>query len=142
MIPLRKMRFIPLTPESILKKLTTNLQKNPKKSPAIEESALGFLIKTMVAKKDEQDYEVQAVKAYQSFLRSYATHVKATKHIFHLKNLHLGHVAKSFGLSLVPTSFASLLPKEEPQGAKPKPLKNKINPSAEFDSGMGFKRDH
>ncbi|XP_013382285.1 probable ATP-dependent RNA helicase DDX31 [Lingula anatina] len=43
-----------------------------------------------------------AKKAYQSFLRSYATYPSNLKHIFHVKNLHLGHVAKSFGLREAP----------------------------------------
>ncbi|KAK3698961.1 hypothetical protein QZH41_012833 [Actinostola sp. cb2023] len=39
-----------------------------------------------------------AKKAYQSFVRSYATFPASLKHIFHIKNLHLGHVAKAFAL--------------------------------------------
>ncbi len=31
-------------------------------------------------------------------MRAYATHPRATKHIFHTKALHFGHVASSFGL--------------------------------------------
>jgi len=36
--------------------------------------------------------------AYTSFMRAYATHPRATKHIFHTKALHFGHVASSFAL--------------------------------------------
>jgi hypothetical protein len=43
-----------------------------------------------------------ARRAYISFLRSYSTYDKEMKRIFHLKNLHLGHVAKSFGLREAP----------------------------------------
>ena len=39
-----------------------------------------------------------AVGAYQSFIRAYATYPSAVKRIFHIRNLHLGHVAKSFAL--------------------------------------------
>jgi len=35
---------------------------------------------------------------YTSFMRAYATHPRATKHIFHTKALHFGHVASSFAL--------------------------------------------
>lgn len=45
------------------------------------------------------------MKAYRAFLRSYATHSRATKHIFHIKNLHLGHLSKSFALKDPPSSF-------------------------------------
>jgi ATP-dependent RNA helicase DDX31/DBP7 len=38
------------------------------------------------------------MKGYTSFLRAYATHASAEKHIFHIKKLHLGHIAKSFAL--------------------------------------------
>lgn len=37
-------------------------------------------------------------KGFGSFIRAYSTHSRDTKHIFHIKNLHLGHVAKSFAL--------------------------------------------
>lgn len=37
-------------------------------------------------------------QAFRSFLRSYATHSMDTKGIFKVSALHLGHVAKSFGL--------------------------------------------
>lgn len=40
--------------------------------------------------------------AYQSFVRAYATYPSNLKHIFHIKNLHLGHVAKSFALREAP----------------------------------------
>ncbi|KAL6049125.1 ATP-dependent RNA helicase [Balamuthia mandrillaris] len=49
----------------------------------------------------------QAAGAYRSFVRAYATHSSATKHIFHIKNLHLGHVAKSFGLSDPPSRLGA-----------------------------------
>ncbi|XP_014111716.1 PREDICTED: probable ATP-dependent RNA helicase DDX31 isoform X1 [Pseudopodoces humilis] len=39
-----------------------------------------------------------AKKALQSFLCAYTTYPSKLKHIFHIKSLHLGHVAKSFGL--------------------------------------------
>ncbi|KAM6169971.1 ATP-dependent DNA helicase DDX31 [Rhynchocyon petersi] len=51
-----------------------------------------------------------AKKALQSFIRAYATYPKELKHIFHVRSLHLGHVAKSFGLRDAPTnlSFSTL----------------------------------
>lgn len=42
------------------------------------------------------------LSAYQSFVRAYATYPSNLKHIFHIKNLHLGHVAKSFALREAP----------------------------------------
>ena len=45
--------------------------------------------------------------AYQSFVRAYATYPANLKSIFHVKHLHLGHVAKSFGLREAPADIAS-----------------------------------
>ncbi|KAF3909849.1 hypothetical protein ABW21_db0204874 [Orbilia brochopaga] len=39
-----------------------------------------------------------ARKAFQSHIRAYATHVASERGIFDIKQLHLGHLAKSFGL--------------------------------------------
>ncbi len=59
-------------------------------------------------------------KAYLSFIRYYASFSREWKYLFHVKNLHRGHVAKSFGLKDLPdesnnhtlkerqTTFASL----------------------------------
>lgn len=45
-----------------------------------------------------------ARKAFQSFVRAYAAYAKDVKHIFVVKGLHLGHVAKSFALRSAPTA--------------------------------------
>ena len=34
----------------------------------------------------------------RSYTRAYATHPSSVKEVFHVKRLHLGHVAHSFGL--------------------------------------------
>uniref|UniRef100_A0A8C9ML40 ATP-dependent RNA helicase n=1 Tax=Serinus canaria TaxID=9135 RepID=A0A8C9ML40_SERCA len=49
-----------------------------------------------------------AKKALQSFLCAYTTYPKDLKHIFHIKSLHLGHVAKSFGLRDAPQNLTAL----------------------------------
>ncbi|XP_073909032.1 ATP-dependent DNA helicase DDX31 isoform X3 [Castor canadensis] len=46
-----------------------------------------------------------AKKALQSFIRAYATYPRELKHIFHVRSLHLGHVAKSFGLRDAPRNL-------------------------------------
>ncbi|XP_068925396.1 ATP-dependent DNA helicase DDX31 isoform X2 [Petaurus breviceps papuanus] len=48
-----------------------------------------------------------AKKALQSFIRAYATYPKDLKHIFHVRSLHLGHVAKSFGLRDAPQNLSA-----------------------------------
>ncbi len=44
-------------------------------------------------------------QAYFATLRAYSTHSKETKHVFHIKKVHLGHLAKSFALRDTPTQF-------------------------------------
>ncbi|CED83423.1 dead-domain-containing protein [Phaffia rhodozyma] len=46
-----------------------------------------------------------AQKAFQSYVRSYSTHPSEEKRFFHLKNLHLGHLAKAFALRDAPSSL-------------------------------------
>ncbi|RIA91764.1 P-loop containing nucleoside triphosphate hydrolase protein, partial [Glomus cerebriforme] len=48
---------------------------------------------------------ILAQKAYSSHIRAYATHISLEKHIFHVKKLHLGHIAKSFGLREAPSNI-------------------------------------
>ncbi|KAF8894019.1 DEAD-domain-containing protein [Infundibulicybe gibba] len=45
-----------------------------------------------------------ARKAYLSHMRAYATHPSNEKHIFHIKHLHIGHLAKAFALREAPKS--------------------------------------
>lgn len=47
-----------------------------------------------------------ARKAFASHLRAYATHPSDEKHIFHIRHLHLGHVAKSFALRDAPGTIS------------------------------------
>nr|XP_006136874.1 probable ATP-dependent RNA helicase DDX31 [Pelodiscus sinensis]XP_006136875.1 probable ATP-dependent RNA helicase DDX31 [Pelodiscus sinensis] len=62
-----------------------------------------------------------AKKALQSFLRSYTTYPKTLKHIFHIKSLHLGHVAKSFGLRDAPQNLSASMAASPGKKTKPKP---------------------
>uniref|UniRef100_A0A8C5D2X5 ATP-dependent RNA helicase n=1 Tax=Gadus morhua TaxID=8049 RepID=A0A8C5D2X5_GADMO len=62
-----------------------------------------------------------AKKALQSFLRSYTAYPTALKHIFHIRSLHLGHAAKSFGLRDAPQRLQTsktcrTLKRKEPRG--------------------------
>lgn len=40
-------------------------------------------------------------------MRSYSTHPLEEKRFFHIKNLHLGHLAKAFALREAPTAIAA-----------------------------------
>uniref|UniRef100_A0A4W4HM98 ATP-dependent RNA helicase n=1 Tax=Electrophorus electricus TaxID=8005 RepID=A0A4W4HM98_ELEEL len=47
-----------------------------------------------------------AKKALQSYVRAYTAYPSALKHVFHIRNLHLGHAAKSFGLRDAPQGLS------------------------------------
>ena len=47
-----------------------------------------------------------ASAAYQSYLRGYAALPKAVRKLVHVGQLHLGHLARSFGLKEPPSSFS------------------------------------
>lgn len=46
-------------------------------------------------------------KHTRSYIRAYATHPSFLKHVFHIKSLHLGHLAASFGLKEAPTRIGA-----------------------------------
>ena len=48
-----------------------------------------------------------ATSAFRSFIRAYATYPLALKQIFHVKLLHLGHIAKSFALRETPADMGA-----------------------------------
>ncbi|XP_038045811.1 probable ATP-dependent RNA helicase DDX31 [Patiria miniata] len=60
-----------------------------------------------------KSHTVLAVKAFQSFVRAYATYPASLKHIFHIKKLHLGHTAKSFGLREAPSHITTGLGRQQ-----------------------------
>lgn len=43
-----------------------------------------------------------ARQGFRSHVRAYATHVKEERHVFDIQQLHLGHIAKSYGLREAP----------------------------------------
>jgi ATP-dependent RNA helicase DDX31/DBP7 len=59
----------------------------------------------------ENDAEARdlARKAFLSYVRAYSTHAKSVKAIFHVKKLHLGHVAFAFGLMETPEQIGKLV---------------------------------
>lgn len=61
----------------------------------------------------------QARGAYLAFVRSYATYSRDLKHIFHVKNLHLGHLARSFGLRDPPKSFLTAIQNSKRRDREP-----------------------
>ncbi|KXN91019.1 ATP-dependent RNA helicase DBP7 [Leucoagaricus sp. SymC.cos] len=54
-----------------------------------------------------------ARNAFLSHMRAYATHPSSEKHIFHIRHLHLGHLAKAFALREAPKSITGATTKWE-----------------------------
>uniref|UniRef100_A0A8C8SN83 ATP-dependent RNA helicase n=1 Tax=Pelusios castaneus TaxID=367368 RepID=A0A8C8SN83_9SAUR len=75
-----------------------------------------------------------AKKALQSFLRSYTTYPKNLKHIFHIKSLHLGHVAKSFGLRDAPQNLSASIAASPGRKTKLKSKRGRISVPSNFGS--------
>ncbi|NXS08918.1 DDX31 helicase, partial [Neodrepanis coruscans] len=67
-----------------------------------------------------------AKKALQSFLCAYTTYPRNLKHIFHIKSLHLGHVAKSFGLRDAPQNLSALPSAGSKKKTKPRPKRSDL----------------
>lgn len=61
---------------------------------------------------------IRILSAYQSFVRAYATYPSSLKDIFRVKNLHLGHVAKSFALREAPKDMFQYLKEEKTKKRK------------------------
>jgi ATP-dependent RNA helicase DDX31/DBP7 len=82
-------------------------KKSKHKSHEIAATDLHMALERIVQKDEKVYFELRkellkAQKAYSSHIRAYTTHVASEKHIFHVKKLHLGHVAKSFCLQEAP----------------------------------------
>uniref|UniRef100_A0A8C7EUA4 ATP-dependent RNA helicase n=1 Tax=Neovison vison TaxID=452646 RepID=A0A8C7EUA4_NEOVI len=74
-----------------------------------------------------------AKKALQAFIRAYATYPRELKPIFHVRSLHLGHVAKSFGLRDAPQNLGVAVVKR--RKANPKSMFPAIQRSSGGEGG-------
>ncbi|XP_049618638.1 ATP-dependent DNA helicase DDX31 isoform X2 [Syngnathus scovelli] len=91
-----------------------------------------------------------AKKALGSYLRSYATYPARLKHVFHIRALHLGHAAKSFGLRDAPRDLADGArggggPRGAPSAAKARHKLHRLQQQSakaaaadEFSAGLQF----
>ncbi|KAF7687543.1 probable ATP-dependent RNA helicase DDX31 [Silurus meridionalis] len=73
-----------------------------------------------------------AKKALQSFVRAYTAYPSALKHIFHIRHLHLGHAAKSFGLRDAPQGLSSTITDSTANGKSKKKGKDNKRPTAKL----------
>ncbi|KAG9316273.1 P-loop containing nucleoside triphosphate hydrolase protein [Chiua virens] len=80
-----------------------------------------------------------ARKAFQSHMRAYSTHPTVEKHMFHVRNLHIGHLAKAFALRDAPTTISSKKGSHI-KAAKPKPPKSARTTSDQKPRYLGAER--
>ena len=62
----------------------------------------------MVAVAETPEVQRLAEEAFRSFTRAYAAHPSSVKDVFHVKKLHLGHVAHSFALRWASHQYKSV----------------------------------
>lgn len=67
-----------------------------------------------------------ARRAFTSHMRAYATHPSNEKHIFHVRHLHIGHLAKAFALREAPKTISGWKNKiaSAPKGHGSRPTKS------------------
>ncbi|GLB37575.1 putative RNA helicase [Lyophyllum shimeji] len=82
-----------------------------------------------------------ARKAYLSHMRAYATHPANEKHIFHIRHLHLGHLAKSFALREAPKAVTSSQSVSKP-GSKSKDAPAAQKERKKREKGEKWEIDH
>ncbi|KAI0243844.1 ATP-dependent RNA helicase dbp7 [Massospora cicadina] len=95
-----KIRLHPTTVELALEALVGDGDSNYQAAATRWQTAF----ESYVASSNE--IQELAARALTSSVRAYATHPQSEKDIFHVKKLHLGHLAKSFALRATPTEIA------------------------------------
>ncbi|RJE18201.1 hypothetical protein PHISCL_09462 [Aspergillus sclerotialis] len=63
-----------------------------------ESNATEWQLDVERAALENPEFLEMARRAFQSHIRAYATHIASERYIFNIKELHLGHLAKSFAL--------------------------------------------
>ncbi|XP_061749749.1 probable ATP-dependent RNA helicase DDX31 isoform X2 [Nerophis ophidion] len=77
-----------------------------------------------------------AKKALQSYLRAYTSYPAHLKHVFHIRALHLGHAAKSFGLRDAPRGLSAAGPPRKEGKANARRGVKKTSAPKKFFSGQ------
>ncbi|CAH1787054.1 unnamed protein product, partial [Owenia fusiformis] len=138
-----KLSLVEMQLDDVLKTSMLYIRDNPPKNTdrnniphTVQESATALQMVFESAIYSNKTLQDLATKAYTSYVRAYATYPVNVKHIFHIKTLHLGHVAKSFGLREAPTKMGSFVGK---RGKSFKKSKQKDKHSGKF-SGPKKKR--
>lgn len=100
-----------MTIEQVLEKLFKNREpslKTGRLPNTLEEAATNLQMRLENAVMDNEDLHSMASQAYVSYIRSYASYPREAREVFCFKELHLGHIAKSFGLRDPPKKITGI----------------------------------
>ncbi|KAF7723799.1 ATP-dependent RNA helicase dbp7 [Apophysomyces ossiformis] len=129
-----------LTPEPVqMETILSHLAPTPKSDYHTPAQELQNAMERYVLSK--QECVLLARKAYWSSVRAYATHSSAEKHIFHIKKLHLGHLAKSFALREAPSNLHETSKTKKKKEAKQERMPGKKD-NVKKNNPMKRKYDH
>ena len=84
--------------------ITSSGQNKITTSSNFENLATDFQLEAERLIQSSAQFSGLAKRAFQSHVRAYATHVATERQYFNIKDLHLGHLAKSFGLRDKPSN--------------------------------------
>ncbi|XP_039288781.1 probable ATP-dependent RNA helicase DDX31 [Nilaparvata lugens] len=118
--------------------------------PTTEAAATALQLQFENSLYDQKKLHSLACKAYQSWVRFYASYPRESREAFDFKSLHLGHYAKSFALRDPPSTIKGMTNsknedqhngyKERFNRAAKKPKQVRSKKFSEFDSGISFKK--
>jgi ATP-dependent RNA helicase DDX31/DBP7 len=97
-----KLNIFNISGEEILEHLITTFKRRTE-DPMEAANIMQAICEQTVEK--EESLQKLSMDALDSHLKAYTTYSKNTKYIFHIKNLHQGHLAKSFALKETPTEI-------------------------------------
>ncbi|XP_004530093.1 probable ATP-dependent RNA helicase CG8611 [Ceratitis capitata] len=81
------------------------INENDDEANTVQEAASNLQHKFQELIADDKEMHNKACKAFVSWTKFYSTFPKELKPIFNIKNAHMGHFAKSFGLKDQPKTF-------------------------------------
>ncbi len=113
-----------------------NGMSQPHRDPRLIEMALQRHFESIML--EDEAMAMLAATAWQAFLRAYQTHCKESRKAFQVKKLHLGHVAKSFGLKETPSRVADKAKEVAAMGRKSGNSAAAVSSSTWREEGVGL----
>lgn len=122
--------------ESILESLIKTLKY---RTDQVMEAANIFQAIFDQSVENDEKLKKYAIDAFISSMRAYGSHSKDTKYIFHVKNIHQGHLAKSFALKQSPNEFRKEYQDDNPK-EKTKEKPNKLSVAEKLQRYKDFQK--